>query len=596
MRDPLDLGNLLVLQRDESGAVVQDDVAEVLEPNLLAPELREVIAGYLDLRTHGNLPHASAGEVGMKRRLHAFDRREPRDLDDDRIGDEEVTVRVFVDHLAGLRIQRLRGHPHVGQAPAGREHEHPQGPRAEPPPAPRMPPPRAAEQDAVAERGIGMGHVRLESDDRLALAVLAGEHRLPHRDRLVDVLDAVHARAHRLAVLPQGLRVALAHVGLAGREELLGPLVVQRDPVALVQDLVVLDAGPVEALLHLVERLREERLVLRPDRIVEDEEQLPMVALRVCVVQDERPRVADVERAARIGREAQDHRSVDGVRERWQLLWADIMSDLLEEFRCNRRELRPLRFEAEIVHVRDDAFDVRRRLFSAPPEGGVFGEQPAEDRLRVRLAFVEDGVLQREFPCGFEGHVGANFLGLLSLLEGKPKRFLAVVDRRSDSLTSNDPSPFASSIAASQKRISRHRDVTEVSILIPTYSEKRRSGNHFACVFTSRTVGRGRGRLSLRTRVGLASAGWAVAFSLLAVGSATPRGPTAMLSVDDTTPMIGQIVYLDASASVSHDNGNGRIVSYEFDFGDGNRTREQASPLASHPISRSGLRRTLVTG
>src|SRR3989441_7205317 len=134
MRDPLDLGNLLVLQRDESGAVVQDDVAEVLEPNLLAPELREVIAGYLDLRTHGDLPHASAGEVGMKRRLHAFDRREPPDLDDDRIGDEEVKVRVFVDHLAVLRIQRLRGHPPVVSGPGPGERETPEGRGAGSPP------------------------------------------------------------------------------------------------------------------------------------------------------------------------------------------------------------------------------------------------------------------------------------------------------------------------------------------------------------------------------------------------------------------------------------------------------------------------------
>src|SRR2546422_1381387 len=141
MRDPLDLGNLLVLQRDESGAVVQDDVAEVLEPNLLAPELREVIAGYLDLRTHGNLPHASAGEVGMKRRLHAFDRREPRDLDDDRIGDEEVTGRGFVDHLAVLRIQRLGGGPPGVSAQGPGEPRTPAGPGAEPPPAPPFPPP-----------------------------------------------------------------------------------------------------------------------------------------------------------------------------------------------------------------------------------------------------------------------------------------------------------------------------------------------------------------------------------------------------------------------------------------------------------------------
>src|SRR5256712_5165536 len=99
MRDPLDLGNLLVLQRDESGAVVQDDVAEVLEPNLLAPELREVIAGYLDLRTHGNLPHASAGEVRMKRRLHAFDRRKVRPRRTGRSRGERGTVRGLFSRL-----------------------------------------------------------------------------------------------------------------------------------------------------------------------------------------------------------------------------------------------------------------------------------------------------------------------------------------------------------------------------------------------------------------------------------------------------------------------------------------------------------------
>src|SRR2546426_3624422 len=121
MRDPLDLGNLLVLQRDESGAVVQDDVAEVLEPNLLAPELREVIAGYLDLRTHGNLPHASAGEVGMKRRLHAFDRREAPDVRAANIRDRKGTGRAFVDHLAGFRLPRLCRRPPLCLAPSQSE-------------------------------------------------------------------------------------------------------------------------------------------------------------------------------------------------------------------------------------------------------------------------------------------------------------------------------------------------------------------------------------------------------------------------------------------------------------------------------------------
>ena len=107
-------------------------------------------------------------------------------------------------------------------------------------------------------------------------------------------------------------------------------------------------------------------------------------------------------------------------------------------------------------------------------------------------------------------------------------------------------------------------------------------------------MGRGRGA-SLRQRAGLASAVWAVAFSLLAVVAATPRGPTAALSVDDVTPVVGQIVHFDASASVGHDEGNGRIVSYEFDFGDGDGTREQSSPMASHAYSLVGPKRATVT-
>ena len=94
--------------------------------------------------------------------------------------------------------------------------------------------------------------------------------------------------------------------------------------------------------------------------------------------------------------------------------------------------------------------------------------------------------------------------------------------------------------------------------------------------------------------MGLASAVWAVAFSLLAVVAATPKGPTAVLSVDDLTPAVGQVVRFDASASIPHDQGNGRIVSYEFDFGDGNHTREQSSPFARHAYSFVGLKQATV--
>jgi hypothetical protein len=168
------------------------------------------------------------------------------------------------------------------------------GPDAVPRPDPRVVALRDPEEHAVPERGIGMGHVRLEPHDGLPLAVFAGEHGLPHRNRLVDGLDPVGAGLHRLPVLPEGLRVALVHVGLARGEELLRPLVVQGDAVALVQYLVVFDTGPVEALPHLVVGLGQEGLLLRTDRVVEDEEEAGVVRLRVGVVQEEGPCVPDV--------------------------------------------------------------------------------------------------------------------------------------------------------------------------------------------------------------------------------------------------------------------------------------------------------------
>src|SRR5206468_4158425 len=134
---------------------------------------------------------------------------------------------------------------------------------------------------SIPERRVRMGPVGLQEDHGFACAVLAREHRLPHRDRLVHVLGAVDAGALRLAVLAEGLRVALAHVGLTGREQLLRPFVMEGNPVALVEHLVVFDPGPVEALLDLVVGLRQDRLVLRPDRIVEDEGQAAAVRLRV---------------------------------------------------------------------------------------------------------------------------------------------------------------------------------------------------------------------------------------------------------------------------------------------------------------------------
>ncbi len=107
-------------------------------------------------------------------------------------------------------------------------------------------------------------------------------------------------------------------------------------------------------------------------------------------------------------------------------------------------------------------------------------------------------------------------------------------------------------------------------------------------------MGRVWGTLSLRQRAGIALVVWAIAFEILAVATAIPGGPTAVLTVDDGSPIVGQIVHFDASASVGHDNGRGRIVSYRFDFGDGNNTGDQVSPTASHAYADAGARRATV--
>jgi len=87
---------------------------------------------------------------------------------------------------------------------------------------------------------------------------------------------------------------------------------------------------------------------------------------------------------------------------------------------------------------------------------------------------------------------------------------------------------------------------------------------------------------------------WAIAFEILAVATAIPGGPSAALTVDDASPIVGQTVHFDASGSVGHDNGRGRIVSYRFDFGDGAGTVDQVPPTASHAYTNVGARRATV--
>jgi len=100
--------------------------------------------------------------------------------------------------------------------------------------------------------------------------------------------------------------------------------------------------------------------------------------------------------------------------------------------------------------------------------------------------------------------------------------------------------------------------------------------------------------LSLQERAGIACVVWAIALFILAVAAAIPAGPTAALTADDMHPIVGQAVHFDASSSMGHDQGLGRIVSYRFDFGDGTGTEKQILATAIHAYADVAARRASV--
>lgn len=81
---------------------------------------------------------------------------------------------------------------------------------------------------------------------------------------------------------------------------------------------------------------------------------------------------------------------------------------------------------------------------------------------------------------------------------------------------------------------------------------------------------------------------WTLALSLLALVAAIPSGPSAVLTVDTAFPAVGQLAHFNASGSMGHDAGMGKIVAYNFSFGDGYATGNQASPFAEHAYAAEG--------
>jgi PKD repeat protein len=97
-----------------------------------------------------------------------------------------------------------------------------------------------------------------------------------------------------------------------------------------------------------------------------------------------------------------------------------------------------------------------------------------------------------------------------------------------------------------------------------------------------------------RRRVGVLLLASAVALAGLAVVAAHSDDPHPVLTVDDSHPLVGQVVHFHASPSDDEDESV-KIVAYDFAFGDGTDTGWQSSADASHAYATAGTYTAKVT-
>ncbi len=97
-----------------------------------------------------------------------------------------------------------------------------------------------------------------------------------------------------------------------------------------------------------------------------------------------------------------------------------------------------------------------------------------------------------------------------------------------------------------------------------------------------------------RRRVGVLLLVSAVALAGLAVVAAHSDDPHPILTVDDSHPLVGQVVHFHASQDDDEDEAV-KIVAYDFAFGDGTDTGWQTSPDASHAYTTAGTYTATVT-
>jgi hypothetical protein len=165
-------------------------------------------------------------------------------------------------------------------------------------------------QDAIEHRiahiQIGRSHVDLGPQRARAVGEFAGPHPPKQfeilRRRALAVGAVLARRGERAAIFAHLLGVQIADEGLAGRDQLLGPIVKLLKIIrGIKQPVLPIEAQPADAVLDRVDVLD---VLLAGIRIVEAQIAQPTVALREPEIQADALGVADVQIPVRLGRKA----------------------------------------------------------------------------------------------------------------------------------------------------------------------------------------------------------------------------------------------------------------------------------------------------
>ena len=255
-------------------------------------------------------------------------------------------------------------------------------------PGPRVGVVHDAQCDEVPDGGVGVVEVGLHDDDGLALLVLAGEELVVPLELGLDGEVVAGAGLTVLLELPPVVPVAGAHVCVALLQELPGVVVVDLEPVGLVERPADADAEPVEVLDDHVVGVGPEPLGVG---VLEPEDELPSVPLDVLVVEDGGPGVSDVQGAGGSGRDAHGDLPGDSLEIR-QLVVALLLL-LHEEGRVDGLEGLDLGIRRHGVDLGDNLVDDLPDLGGPGAEFGDLAQHLADNGLRIGLALEEYSIL-----------------------------------------------------------------------------------------------------------------------------------------------------------------------------------------------------------